>query len=100
MPHMSSRPVSALLCAAVIFLSAARAVNAQPAATSHDDPRQDPHGQPPVGMPDLEYPIFKLSGFADVDFAQQDRSEGARGFTEGQFVLHLAAALSQRVNFF
>jgi hypothetical protein len=41
-----------------------------------------------------------LSGFADVDFAAQNKSEGPRGFSEGQFVLHLASALSPRVNFF
>jgi hypothetical protein len=35
-----------------------------------------------------------------VDFAAQDKSEGPQGFSEGQFVLHLAAALSPRVNFF
>src|SRR5437879_4912099 len=47
-----------------------------------------------------EYPSLHLSGFADVDFAAQDKSEGPRGFSEGQFVLHLASALSPRVNFF
>jgi len=47
-----------------------------------------------------EYPSLHLSGFADVDFAAQDKSEGARGFTEGQLVLHLASALSSRVSFF
>src|SRR5438067_5100877 len=62
---------------------------------------QNSHGQPPApAAPDTEYPLFHLSGFADVDFSQQDRSEGPRGFSEGQFVLHLAAALAPRVNFF
>src|SRR5437867_2011201 len=51
----------------------------------------------PVGN---EYPSLHLSGFADVDFSAQRRSEGARGFSEGQFVLHLASALSPRVNVF
>src|SRR2546428_927362 len=46
-----------------------------------------------------EYPALHLSGFADVNFAAQDKPE-PRGFTEGQFVLHLASALSPRVNFF
>ena len=35
-----------------------------------------------------------------MNFAAQDKSEGPRGFSEGQFVLHLASALSPRVNFF
>jgi hypothetical protein len=47
-----------------------------------------------------EYPSLHLSGFADVDFSAQDRSEGPRGFSEGQFTLHLASALSPRVAFF
>ncbi len=39
-------------------------------------------------------------GLGNVDFAAQRSSEGPRGFSEGQFVLHLASALSPRVNFF
>ncbi len=50
--------------------------------------------------PATEYPALHLSGFADVDVAAQNKSEGPRGFSEGQFVLHLASALSPRVNFF
>jgi hypothetical protein len=62
---------------------------------------QADHDQPQSpGTTEADYPVFRLSGFADVDFSAQDRSEGARGFSEGQFVLHLAAALSPRVNFF
>jgi len=47
-----------------------------------------------------EYPSLHLSGFSNIDFSAQDKSEGPRGFSEGQFVLHLAAALSARVSFF
>jgi len=47
-----------------------------------------------------EYPSLHISGFADVNFSLQNRSEGARGFSEGQFTLHLASALSPRVAFF
>jgi hypothetical protein len=47
-----------------------------------------------------EYPSLHLSGFADIDFSAQDRSEGPRGFSEGQFTLHLASALSPRVAVF
>jgi hypothetical protein len=53
--------------------------------------------EPPVVA---EYPSLHLSGFADVDIAAQNKSEGQRGFSEGQFVLHLASALSPRVSFF
>jgi hypothetical protein len=59
------------------------------------------HSEQAAGAPpNIEYPSLKLTGFADVDFAAQDVSEGSRGFFEGQFVLHLASALSPRVNFF
>ena len=47
-----------------------------------------------------EYPSLHISGFADINFAAQNRSEGARGFSEGQFTLHLVSALSPRVAFF
>jgi hypothetical protein len=54
--------------------------------------------EPPPGV--TEYPSLHLSGFADIDFATQARSEGPRGFSEGQFVLHFASALSPRANVF
>jgi hypothetical protein len=54
----------------------------------------------PAGAPAVEYPSLHLSGFADITFAAQAASEGPRGFSEGQFVLHLASALSPRVSFF
>ena len=62
---------------------------------------QAPHNdQPPSGAPATEYPALRISGFGNIDFAAQNKSEGARGFSEGQFVLHMASALSPRVNFF
>jgi hypothetical protein len=89
-----------LACAAC--LGSSSAASAQPAAPAPQaDVHQSGHDQPPSPpLPDSEYPVFRLSGFADVDFADQAKSEGARGFSEGQFVLHLAAALSPHVNFF
>jgi hypothetical protein len=47
-----------------------------------------------------EYPSLHISGFGDVDYANQATSEGPRGFVLGQFVLHMASALSPRVSFF
>ena len=65
----------------------------------HDD--QTPHpGPASSNTPGAEYPSLRLSGFGNVDFAAQNKSEGPRGFSEGQFVLHFASALSPRVNFF
>jgi hypothetical protein len=65
---------------------------------SHGDQTHTDQTDPPPAAP--EYPSLRLSGFGNVDFASQKRTEGPRGFTEGQFVLHLASALSPRVNFF
>src|SRR5204863_784830 len=48
----------------------------------------------------VDYPTFHMPGFADGSFAWQDVGEGPRGFTEGQFVLHIASALSPRVSVF
>lgn len=88
--------------ALVAWLGGSSALSAQPSA---DPPPQSgdqsAHSdQPARAQPDIEYPAFHLSGFADVNFAAQEKSEGPQGFSEGQFVLHLAAALSPRVNFF
>src|SRR6267154_2634522 len=69
---------------------------ASPAPAGQGQPAD--HDQPPPGV--TEYPSLHLSGFADVDFAAQNKAEGARGFSEGQFVLHVASALSPRANFF
>jgi len=79
-----------VLLAVILWLAAPRASAAQPPPGGHGD-------QAPAAV---EYPSFHLSGFADVNFASQKASDGARGFTEGQFVLHLASALSPRVHFF
>lgn len=47
-----------------------------------------------------EYPSLRFAGFGNIDFAAQDQTEGPRGFSEGQFVLHLVSALSPQVNVF
>jgi hypothetical protein len=75
-------------------------VEAGPSATpagAHGTHSTDGQESAPVAA---EYPSLHLSGFSNIDFAAQDKSEGPRGFSEGQFVLHLAAALSARVSFF
>jgi len=87
---------------AACFVSSSRAT-AQPNTAGASPAGQDAHAAPSAQADQAtqpEYPSLHLSGFADVNFAAQDKSEGPRGFSEGQFVLHLAAALSPRVNFF
>ena len=90
---------------AVCLASSSRATAQQNTAGS-SPAAQDPHTPQSTQAAQTardaqpEYPSLHLSGFADVNFAAQDKSEGPRGFSEGQFVLHLASALSPRVNFF
>jgi hypothetical protein len=46
-------------------------------------------------------PALHLRGFGDVDFAQTDHNESVpSGFTIGQFVLHMASSLGNKVSFF
>jgi hypothetical protein len=62
---------------------------------AHDASQE--HGAPPAGT---EYPAIHLTAFADINVSAQSQSEGPRGFSEGQFAAHVAAALSPRVNIF
>ena len=88
-------PVLRLSTLVVVFVAA---LGSPLAAQSHTDQThtEQTSGAPPA----IEYPSLKIIGFTDINFATQDEAEGPRGFTEGQFVLHFASALSPRVNFF
>jgi hypothetical protein len=90
---MACRSIVPIFVRCALALAVAVAVPVRSAAQSH--PQQS--GAEPPGT---EYPSLRVSGFGNVDFAAQKASEGPRGFSEGQFVLHLASALSPRVNFF
>lgn len=46
-----------------------------------------------------EYPSFHMVGFGDFTFSATNDSGSKSGFNEGQFVLHFASALSQKVSF-
>ena len=93
--RVGARPVLALaLCFGCSALSAAE--TSDPPSPAADGQAVHEEQAAPV----TEYPSLRLSGFGDIDFAAQAASEGPRGFSEGQFVLHLASALSPRVNVF
>ena len=47
-----------------------------------------------------EGPTLHIAGFGDVNYSQTKHLEGPRGFSLGQFVLHMASELSPRVSFF
>ena len=81
------RPPLLALC----FCAVAAPVFAQ------NPPPPDPHEQ--MAQSEGEFPRLRIAGFGDIDFAAQPRSQGARGFTLGQFVLHLTSQLSPRVTF-
>jgi hypothetical protein len=46
------------------------------------------------------FPSLKIRGFADVDFAANDQPNTRSGFTLGQFVLHFASRLSNKISYF
>jgi hypothetical protein len=46
------------------------------------------------------FPTLKIRGFADVDFAASDQPAAVNGFSIGQFVLHFASRLSNKISYF
>ncbi|HUL74051.1 MAG TPA: hypothetical protein VLT86_13175 [Vicinamibacterales bacterium] len=60
--------------------------------------QQHDMGQPAGAAQD--YPTLHIAGFGDVDYSQTKQPEGPRGFSLGQFVLHMTSELSPRVTFF
>jgi hypothetical protein len=58
------------------------------------------HDTPDAGTAAPEYPTFHLAGFGDFNYAATRHLEGPRGFSDGQFVLHMTSELSPRVTFF
>jgi hypothetical protein len=92
---------------AVMLWAMPAVLNAGQSAPSPPDQASQEHAlqaaqehAPPSPRPAIEYPAVHFSGFADIDVSAQSKSEGPRGFSEGQFALHVAAALSPRVNVF
>src|SRR5579862_469201 len=86
-------------CLALVFAGLLLFAGIAAAQTPPEDhPMPASGGQDPAGIG--EYPSLHISGFGDVNYVDQDKSEGTRGFALGQFVLHMASALSPRVNFF
>ena len=51
-------------------------------------------------MGERDSPSLRISGFGDINYAHTKTIEGARGFSLGQFALHLASELSSRVTVF
>src|SRR5260370_2498894 len=47
----------------------------------------------------IHYPSLQIRGFGDVDFSATDQKGSVSGFDLGQFVLHFASPLSQKVSY-
>jgi len=71
---------------------------ASPAFAQQDSHEHDAAAAQGAG--DASYPSLKIAGFGDVNFSATDKPEGPKGFSLGQFVLHMASELSPRVTFF
>src|SRR5690242_15221684 len=57
---------------------------------------------PQEAMQQMEthYPSLQIRGFADADFSATDQKGTTSGFGLGQFDLHIASALSQKISYF
>jgi hypothetical protein len=49
---------------------------------------------------EIHYPSLQIRGFGDVDFSATDQKGSVSGFNLGQFVLHFASPLSEKVSYF
>ena len=93
--------VIARVSALLVVLACARPAAAQPSAPGAPDAHEASMGQTTQAPADArEYPTLHIAGFGDVNFATTKRPEGPRGFSLGQFVLHMTSELSPRVTFF
>jgi hypothetical protein len=81
-------------------------VNPAPAAqapAAQNMPMPEHGGQlPQEAMQQLEphYPSLQIRGFADGDFSATGQKGTNSGFNLGQFDLHIASALSQKISYF
>lgn len=83
-------------------------------ATTKPAPSPEPPARPAAPMPEhggqipqeavrqleTHYPSLQIRGFANADFSATDQKGATSGFNLGQFDLHLASALSQKISYF
>ena len=70
---------------------------AAPAPMPHSEQMGSTTG---VREAEVHYPSLQIRGFGDVDFHATDEKGSVSGFDLGQFVLHIASPLSQKVSYF
>src|SRR2546428_3421532 len=71
--------------------------NAVPAHALHSE---HPANTTEIREMQVHYPSLQIRGFGDIDFSATDQKGSVSGFDLGQFVLHLASPLSQKVSYF
>ncbi|HYL63594.1 MAG TPA: porin [Candidatus Methylomirabilis sp.] len=71
---------------------------AKPTPQMHEHEGQVP--QEAMQQLETHYPSLQIRGFADADFSATDQKGTTSGFNLGQFDLHIASALSQKISFF
>lgn len=70
------------------------------AAMHQHDQAPTPEQQIAIQQAEVHYPSLQIRGFGDVDFQATDQPGTHSGFNLGQFDLHFASALSNKVSFF
>ena len=71
--------------------------NAAPAQALHSE---HPANTTEIRETQVHYPSLQIRGFGDIDFSATDQKGSVSGFDLGQFVLHLASPLSEKVSYF
>src|SRR5437868_9576330 len=71
-------------------------------STVAEQPPEHQHAPSTTAVREAErhYPSLQIRGFGDVDFSATDQKGSVSGFNLGQFVLHFASPLSEKVSYF
>src|SRR6184192_3337462 len=71
-------------------------------STVAEQPLEHQHAPSTTAVREAErhYPSLQIRGFGDVDFSATDQKGSVSGFNLGQFVLHFASPLSEKVSYF
>ena len=98
----SAAPVATVATAPTAVASASPAPQVDPPAKPLPQIHEHEGQVPQEAMQQLEthYPSLQIRGFADADFSATDQKGVTSGFNLGQFDLHIASALSQKISYF
>src|SRR5438876_12014854 len=71
-------------------------------STVPEQPPEHQHAPNTTAVREAErhYPSLQIRGFGDVEFSATDQKGSVSGFNLGQFVLHFASPLSEKVSYF